>query len=165
MRDVLSRLRGGHVVYSVVSMLIVIACVGAGAIIWTSNPLAGAAVGLVVGILVYAFAFTRLNKYLYRRRFRERGLPLVFPLSVEFTDEALDYTVGDIREIAKWTAVTELFPSRGYWIFLAQGSTFFCPTALVRNEGRRARVCSNRSQPHEREGNCLQSRRRQLRQV
>jgi hypothetical protein len=39
----------------------------------------------------------------------------------------LDYTLGDIRDIAKWTVVTELFPSHGYWIFLAQGQAFFVP--------------------------------------
>jgi hypothetical protein len=127
MREIMSRLRGSQGPYSLVLAVLLVVCAGLGSLVWHSNQTMGMGVGALIGLLVYLLAYNRLTQFLFRRRFRERGLPLLLPVSVKLTDEALDYTIGEVREIAKWSAVTELFPNHAYWIFLAQGSAFFVP--------------------------------------
>jgi len=126
-KEVMSRLQGGRGISSFIAVLTLVVCAGVGGVLWRSNQVVGIVAGVVVGLILWVFLYQRLSQYLYRRRFSERGFPLLLPLSIAFTDEALDYTLGDVREIAKWSAVTEIFPSHGYWIFLAQGSPFYVP--------------------------------------
>jgi hypothetical protein len=63
----------------------------------------------------------------------QKGHPPNLQLRVEITPEALLYSVGGIRQIADWSAVSELFENRGYWIFLVQSSPYFAPKRFFEN--------------------------------
>jgi hypothetical protein len=87
----------------------------------------GAFYGFMAGILLYALTARRLTVYVFRRRFARKGLPQMLPLSLQITGEALIYELGDVRNVAKWRCVTEIFCSSGYWIFLVQSAPWFAP--------------------------------------
>ena len=91
--------------------------------------------GLIAGLLVYLIAGRRFTTWRFRTRLAKRGIPLDLPLSLELTPEAVVYKVGDVQTTAKWPAVTELFSSRGYWIFLAQASPLFAPKRFFPDTG------------------------------
>lgn len=83
--------------------------------------------GTTAGALAYVFVARRLTTARFRSRMVEKGHPPLLQLEVEITPDAIRYKVGDIRHTAPWSAVSELFESRGYWIFLVQSSPFFAP--------------------------------------
>jgi hypothetical protein len=133
-KAIATRQGGGQAILSFLLVAMLIVSAGLGAIAWRSNALGGAGLGVFAGFILYVAICKRLVVFSFRRRFIDRGLPLVLPLSIEITDEALDYSLGDVREIAKWSAITELFFSHGYWIFLAQGSPYFVPERLFQSK-------------------------------
>lgn len=124
-RDIATRQRGSGAPFAFAFAVLLILCVPLGAFFSPTNRVVGGGIGALIAIWIYAMFCRQLARFLFRRRFAERGLSLSLPLSLELTQEALDYTLGGVRHIAKWEAITELFPSRGYWIFLAQSEPFF----------------------------------------
>jgi len=93
----------------------------------------GTIIGVVAGSAGYLLIARPLTIARFRSRMVEKGHPPLLPLEVETTPEALLYRIGDIRQTAPWSAVSELFESRGYWIFLVQSSPFFAPKRFFEN--------------------------------
>lgn len=95
---------------------------------WWSGAVRGGAFGMAGAALVYRFV---VGKRMLLGRFRklliEKGSPPELSLCMETTTEALHYDVGELKHIAKWSCVSEVFSNHGYWIFLAQSSPFFAP--------------------------------------
>jgi hypothetical protein len=87
----------------------------------------GVPFGFSGGAIVYLFVVRRVAIKRFRSRMVQKGHPPDLQLRMEITPEALLYSLGGIRQIADWSAVSELFESRGYWIFLAQSSPYFAP--------------------------------------
>lgn len=58
---------------------------------------------------------------------RARGIEGPFPVRVEVTPEALDYSFGFTRSVTQWEGVTELFLSKGFWIFMVLASPVYVP--------------------------------------
>jgi hypothetical protein len=98
-----------------------------------SDPEIGAGWGFVAGVILYALTARRLSLALFRSRMERKGHPPLFQLEMDVTPEALLYRLGDVRQTAPWSAVSELFESRGYWIFLVQSSPFFAPKRFFEN--------------------------------
>jgi hypothetical protein len=92
------------------------------------DPNVTALVGFGVGLLAYS----RLCRGLIVRRFREqmaeRDLDLKFQQTFTVTEENLTLESGRVRRVADWAAVTELFKTRDYWIFLVQMEPWFAPS-------------------------------------
>jgi hypothetical protein len=84
-------------------------------------------IGVGVGTTAYMFIARPLTTARFRSRMVQKGHPPLLQIEVEITPDTLLYRVGDIRHAAPWSAVSELFESRGYWIFLVQSSPFFAP--------------------------------------
>jgi hypothetical protein len=82
------------------------------------EPAAAGGLGWIVGAVAYIVLSPHLTVLLFRRRLSGRGIRRELPFSIAVTPDALVYEVGDVRQIAQWRAVTELFRSKGYWIFL-----------------------------------------------
>lgn len=120
------RARGSSIWYQLLSIALMISGGLAGVAI---ARLTGAdePIGFLVGWAIYASIARRLVVAVYRKRFASKGLPLQLPLRLHTTSDALIYEVGQIKQIAQWACVTELFRSHGYWVSQAQGSSFFAP--------------------------------------
>lgn len=97
----------------------------------TTSPLVDPWLTGCVGLWGGWLAYVRLCRPLIVRRFRNnmsaRGLETRFRQTVTLTDEALVLESGGVRSVADWSAVTELFRVRGYWIFLVQMEPWFAP--------------------------------------
>jgi hypothetical protein len=98
-----------------------------------SDPELGFWLGFLAGLVLYALAGRRVTVALFRARMEHKGHPPFFQLEMDVTPEALLYRLGDVRQSAAWSAVSEVFESRGYWIFLAQSSPFFAPKRFFEN--------------------------------
>jgi hypothetical protein len=87
--------------------------------------LAGCA-GAVIGIL---FFYRPLLRGLAIRRFRKtltsKGVPLDMPVRLEIAPETFAYEIADVRMSAKWSAVSEVFHAKGWWIFMVQSDPWF----------------------------------------
>jgi len=133
-RDVATRQRGSTMGYSLV--LFVLCAIGAlvGGQVYPANEgIAGALIGAGAGLVLYAVFCRRVTMWWFKRKFAQRGLPSDLALRMEITGDALLYHVGDVDQSARWNAITELFPSHGYWIFLVQSSPWFAPQRFFSN--------------------------------
>lgn len=92
-----------------------------------------AIMGVAAGTAVYMLIARPLTTARFRSRMVEKGHPPLLHLEVEIALDALLYRVGDIRQTAPWSAVSELFENRGFWIFLVQSSPFFAPKRFFEN--------------------------------
>jgi hypothetical protein len=125
-KDIAARLRGANMVYVIVLLALAMAGAVAGRLVAPSNDISGL-VGAGAGAALYLPFAKRLAIWRYRRKFTERGFSNELTLLLEIRDDTLCYVVGDITESAPWRAVSELFQSHDYWIFLVQGSSWFAP--------------------------------------
>jgi hypothetical protein len=73
----------------------------------------GMAIGVACGFILYWAIANRLSLKRYRERLVARGLSPEFPMQMRLDPDTLSYEIGDVRHIAKWSAVTEVFPSQG----------------------------------------------------
>jgi hypothetical protein len=126
MREIMSRLRGSQGPYSLVLAVLLVVCAGLGSLVWHSNQTMGMGAGALIGLFVYLLAYNPLAQFLFRQRFRERGLPFLLPVSVKLTDEALDYTIGEVREIGNGVPSPSYFPIMYTGFFWLKGRRFSC---------------------------------------
>jgi hypothetical protein len=77
-------------------------------------------IGLVIGWLAYVTYCRRLIVRRFRRSMSDRELDVRFSHTLTIGDDALILESGLVRRVADWRAVTDLFKSRGYWIFLVE---------------------------------------------
>jgi hypothetical protein len=92
-----------------------------------SDPMLGGLGGGFGGMLAYYPASQWWMTRIYRARLKKNGTSFERPFVVELAREALSYEHGDVRHIAKWQCVSDLFFSSGYWIFLAQSYPCLIP--------------------------------------
>ena len=90
----------------------------------------GALLGLLVGSVLYRLFWNKLIVSRFRDRLAARGVAMELPLRVDIGPEALVNEVGGVKRVVQWPAVTELFHSHGYWIFIAQAESIFAPERL-----------------------------------
>ncbi len=126
-RDIGARQRGTAITYYVALVALGLGGAAIGYFAWAPDRNLGAAVGWVCGAILYALTARRFTMMLFRRRLVEKGSPLNLPLGMEIAPDTLRYDVGDVQHIAKWSCVSELFRSHGYWIFLVQASPWIAP--------------------------------------
>ena len=94
--------------------------------------------GMFVGVILYQRICKRLTVARFRNRLIQKGTTPELPLGMEIAPEDLLYDVGDVKHVAKWSCVSEVFPSHGYWIFL-ESSPYFAPKRFFANvDGERA---------------------------
>jgi hypothetical protein len=91
------------------------------------EPAVGGGFGWAIGVVIYIILAPRTIRLFFRRRLGARGIASELPFTVTLTPVTLECESGDVRQIAKWPAVTELFRSKGYWIFMVQGGAIFAP--------------------------------------
>ena len=99
----------------------------AGAVIWRGP---GMAIGVALAFLGYWALANRFAQRRFRRLLVARGLPAEIPVSMTIAPDALTYDVADVRHIAKWNAVTEIFLSRGFWLFMVNSAVWTLPRRL-----------------------------------
>jgi hypothetical protein len=90
----------------------------------------GMAIGVAGGFVAYWSIASRFALTRFRRQLVARGLPAEIPVSMTIAPDALTYDVADVRHIAKWNAVTEIFPNRGYWLFMVHSAVWTLPRRL-----------------------------------
>jgi hypothetical protein len=81
--------------------------------------------GAVAGIIIYRPLCGVLSLRLHRKTLTAQGVPLDLPVQFEITDEAFVYEIADVRMRAKWSAVSEMFYDKGWWIFMVQSDPWF----------------------------------------
>lgn len=121
-----------------VAMLAVGVPVGA----WLSGSWFAAAVsvefavlGLGVGVLIVQLAAGPAM----RRALARRGQAYEQALTFRMTPEAVAYDLGDVTMSARWSCVTDLYRTRGHWVFLVQSSAMVLPRRFFPNpEAERA---------------------------
>ena len=89
--------------------------------------LAGVA-GLWIGVIAYALVCRPWAMKRFRQRMTERGLATRFTYALEISSEGLSQESGRVKSLADWSAVTEVFRAKGYWIFLVQTNAWVLPT-------------------------------------
>jgi hypothetical protein len=57
-----------------------------------------------------------------------------FPHAIKLTAEGIVSQSGAITRTAEWSAVTEIFKAKGYWIFLVQMEPWFAPCRFFSDE-------------------------------
>ena len=110
-----------------VLVAMVMAGAGIGAVV-LRGP--GMAIGVACAFVAYWSVANRFARQRYRKQLIARGFPAEIPVSMAITPDALTYDVADVRHIAKWNAVTELFASRGHWLFMVQAVGWALPSRL-----------------------------------
>ena len=86
--------------------------------------------GLVVFLVVAVTALTAVRRglnLLYKRQVDRRGTPGPFPASFELTEDHFRYVIGGIAVTTRWDVVSEIFKAAGWWVFLAQGNSYYLP--------------------------------------
>lgn len=83
--------------------------------------------GVVVGAVLYYLFGRRWTVRRFRKSMLDRAMPVTFETSVELSPEFIAYRSDAVTREAPWSAVTEVFLSKGYWIFLVQMEPWFVP--------------------------------------
>lgn len=122
------RLRGGLWWYWVL-MLVLGGGLGVLGLWLSSLAKLNLVIGWLVGVFAGGIAYQRLSKALTvwrcRRTLTGKGVPLDLPVRLEILPETFTYAFGDVVSTAKWSAVTEVFFDKGWWIFLVQANPWF----------------------------------------
>lgn len=134
------RLRGPTWAYRVVMMACML--IGAGAALASLAPFSGqiaremlgimvllvAYLGVTIGRFAYAFLCRRMVVAWFSRRMTARGLETDFPVTLTLNKTSMVQTSGPVVSTAQWPAVTEVFRSKSYWVFLVQMQPWFAPS-------------------------------------
>lgn len=95
---------------------------------WPSgNNLPGFLFGAAVGVFAITPLQRRWDLGRFRREFRARGHDPDLTISTSLGPDRLSHSVGGIEHLVQWPVVTELFRIRGYWVFVAQGTSVWMP--------------------------------------
>lgn len=90
--------------------------------------------GAVAGVLAYRHLCGVLSVRLYRKTLTGKGVPLDLPVRFEITDDAFVYEIADVRMSAKWSAVSDVFHEKGWWIFMVQSDPWFAADRFFASE-------------------------------
>jgi len=130
-RTIAARQRGSMAYYYAILLALVVTGAVVGYLVarylFRTDGALGVPFGFSGGAIAYLLVVRRVAMTRFRSRMVRKGHPPDLQLHMEITPEALLYNLGGIRQIADWSAVSELFESRGYWIFLVQSSPYFAP--------------------------------------
>jgi hypothetical protein len=126
-RDIARRYQMGGTEGYFLLLAMVLAGAAAGALIWRAP---GMAIGVACAFIAYWGIANRFALKRFRTEMVARGLPAEFPVEMALTPETLTYHVGDVQHIAKWSAVTEIFASRGFWLFMVDSAAWALPGRL-----------------------------------
>ena len=129
-RAIGARQRGPSAAYSAIAiglMIVGAICGGLFSSYVLHDEFAGIAIGWAAGAAAYLLIARPLTVARFRSRMAKKGFSEFLPLELEVAPDALHYRLGEIRQSASWSAVSEVFENRGYWIFLAQSAPFFAP--------------------------------------
>jgi hypothetical protein len=91
--------------------------------------------GLGGVLLIWPLFARRLLVLRYRRRIADRGHVGPFRTSYEITDEAMVYVIGGITRIVRWSAASEIFRTKGWWVLIAQGEPLYIPPRAFTAQG------------------------------
>jgi hypothetical protein len=91
------------------------------------NTLLGWLCGAAIIVVIWPLVQRRLNLWRVRTHFSERGQSTELAVAVDLSAEALAYSAGAVAYRAGWSAVTELFKVKGYWVLVVQGANYWVP--------------------------------------
>ena len=125
--------------YLLMTALAFVGCLSGWLVAWLGhwsdmNAVLAIVVGGWLALIVYLRFCNRWAVSRFRKKMVERGLKTRFAYSLEVSDEALTLQVSDVRSIAPWTAVTEIFRSKPYWIFLVRTNPWFAPSRFFADQ-------------------------------
>ena len=99
-----------------------------------AHPLFGSGLGVPLGLVAGWLAYVTFARRFLVRRFRRqmgaRGLDIRFAYDVRFDDAGMTQCCGGLTKTAAWSAVTDLFKARDYWVFLVQMEPWVVPIRL-----------------------------------
>jgi hypothetical protein len=98
------------------------------------DPVFPALFGIWIGAGAYRFLCRPLLVRRFRSRMAARGLDIRFHQALTIADGELTMESGPVRRVAQWSAVTEVFSFKGYWIFLVQMEPWFVPKRFFADE-------------------------------
>jgi MFS family permease len=107
---------------------------------WGDSPMLGGlgvASGAVAGRILGVPLFRKWGVARFRKRFVALGQEPELPLSITIEADTLTYVIGLLEKRARWSAVTELFPVPGYWVFIAQATPFWVPDRFFPDDAAR----------------------------
>ena len=145
--------------YGVNGPLVILGSMAAGAALgWAGMFLAGlisdalsitGAARDALGIAAFAIVvlaalglMRRILNLLYRRQLSRRGTPGPFPASFELAEDHFRYVIGGITVTTRWDVVSELFKAPGWWVFLAQGNSYYVPAKAFSTPGAEQKFVS-----------------------
>lgn len=98
------------------------------------DPIFTMAVGFVLGCITYMLLARRLVVGRFRRRMSDRAMSLRFRQTMTLEDETIELTSGAVHAVAPWSAITEVFKSKGYWIFMIGMNAWLVPTRFFSDD-------------------------------
>jgi hypothetical protein len=146
MRSILARQRGSTLpFYGLTLALIIVGAVTGLAIqhltIGPTQTMLGLFLGILAGVSAYVLVARRLVLSRFRKRLTDAGIVDDLPFNMAIAAEGLKYAIGGVRHEADWGSVTELFQSKGFWIFMVQSDPWFAPArSFANSEDERAFV-------------------------
>ena len=132
------RQRGGTWPFTLMLLALWIGGAAAGiavARIWAFDTIASGTVGAVAGLLSYRPLCQALNVYLFRKTQTGKGIALDLPIALEAGPDAFVYRCGAIVSRAEWPAVTEVFYSKGWWVFMVQATPWYAAKRFFASAG------------------------------
>ena len=126
-------------------MLVSVVIMGLVGIALSIPAKANAGLGLFIGMMAGLVIYNRWSKVLivwrYRKTLMARGVPPEVAIRWELTPEEIVYQAGALTTRAPWRAVSEIFPEKGWWIVMAQGTALFAADRFFADDvARRAFV-------------------------
>ena len=91
-------------------------------------------IGFWLGLIAYLYFGRKIVLWRFRKRTEGKGTPLDMPMHMAAGPDGLVYELAGIYHRAPWERVSELFPAKGYWIFLVNVSPWFAPKRLFASE-------------------------------
>jgi hypothetical protein len=102
--------------------------------VYSEVQIYGWAIGAWLGIVAYVFAGRKIGVWRFRKLLTAKGTPLDLPTRLEITPDVFFYEMADVHSSAKWSAVSEIFHAKGYWIFLVQAWPWFAADRFFASE-------------------------------
>lgn len=124
------RQRGSNALYVTVlySVIILAVLMSVGIAYWVGWDVNIAPVfGVVAAYLAWYFVGRRYVVWQFRKKLMARGVALHLPVRIEISSEALVYERADVVQSAKWSAISELYRQKGYWIFMVHSDGYYLP--------------------------------------
>jgi hypothetical protein len=100
----------------------------------TVDPILLAFAGIVIGGIIFRIWCREFVVRRFRERMADRGMDTRFQQTLTLNEDTIEMKSGLVRAIAPWASVTEIFKSKGYWVFMVGMNAWFAPKRFFIDE-------------------------------